>query len=150
MLHTTKSKRLLLISAAAGAFAAAGSAAAQTAAGPAVLDAAAPVVAESTTAAAATQVTDVIVTARRTTERAQDVPISLSVVSKQTLAATGGYTLTDLQNDTPSFVAYNSNPRNSSVAIRGIGLSSASDGLDYSVGVYVDGVYLGRPGMALA
>ena len=66
------------------------------------------------------------------------------------MADTGGYTLSDLQNDTPSVVAYNSNPRNSSVAIRGIGLSSASDGLDYSVGVYVDNVFLGRPGMALA
>ena len=32
---------------------------------------------------------------------------------------------------------------------RGIGVSTASDGLDTSVGVYVDGVYLGRPGMAL-
>jgi iron complex outermembrane receptor protein len=35
------------------------------------------------------------------------------------------------------------------VGIRGIGVSSASDGLDTSVGFYVDGVYLGRPGMAL-
>jgi iron complex outermembrane receptor protein len=99
--------------------------------------------------AVAATVEDVIVTARRTSERAQEVPISLSVVSGKTLTDTGAYTLTDLQANTPSLVAYNSNPRNSSVAIRGIGLSSASDGLDYSVGVYVDGVYLGRPGMAL-
>ena len=65
------------------------------------------------------------------------------------LQQNGGYTLADLQNDAPSLVAYQSNARNSSIGIRGIGVSSAADGLDTSVGVYVDGVYLGRPGMAL-
>ncbi len=90
-----------------------------------------------------------IVTARRQSERAQDVPIALTVVSGPKLEQTGAYTLADLQNHTPSLVAYNTNPRNSSVGIRGIGVSSAADGLDTSVGVYVDDVYLGRPGMAL-
>ena len=93
---------------------------------------------------------DVVVTARRTSERAQDVPIALSVVSGETLERKGGYTLTDIQSQTPSLTAFNSNPRNSSIGIRGIGVSTASDGLDTSVGVYIDGVYLGRPGMALS
>src|SRR6201996_7130215 len=92
---------------------------------------------------------EVIVTARHQIERAQDVPVALTVVSGKQLEKTGAYTLADLQQQVPSFTAYNSNPRNSSVAIRGIGVSSASDGLDSSVGVYVDNVYLGRPGMAL-
>lgn len=93
---------------------------------------------------------DILVTARRQAERAQDVPIALSVLSGATLERTGGYTLTDVQFQVPSLTAFNSNPRNSSVGIRGIGVSSASDGLDTSVGVYIDNVYLGRPGMALA
>lgn len=97
----------------------------------------------------AVAVGEILVTARRTVERAIDVPIPISVVSGSALEKTGDYTLTDLQNRTPNFTAYNSNPRNSSVGIRGIGISSAADGLDTSVGVYVDGVYLGRPGMAL-
>ncbi len=101
-------------------------------------------------AVAADEGGDVVVTARRTSERAQDVPIALSVVSGATLEREGGYTLSDVQFQTPSLTAYNSNPRNSSIGIRGIGVSSASDGLDTSVGVYIDGVYLGRPGMALA
>lgn len=95
------------------------------------------------------QLPEVVVTARRQKERAQDVPVALSVVSGDQLERTGGYTLADLQQQTPSFTSYNANPRNASVAIRGIGVSSASDGLDSSVGVYVDNVYLGRPGMAL-
>ena len=93
---------------------------------------------------------EVVVTARHQVERAQDVPVALSVVSGSNLERTGAFTIADLQQQTPSLTAYNSNPRNSSTAIRGIGVSSASDGLDTSVGVYVDNVYLGRPGMALA
>ena len=93
---------------------------------------------------------EVVVTARHQTERAQDVPVALSVISGSNLERTGAYSIADLQQQTPSLTAYNSNPRNSSTAIRGIGVSSASDGLDTSVGVYVDNVYLGRPGMALA
>jgi len=112
---------------------------------PSAHDAARPVAATEEEASAA----EVVVTARRTEERAIDVPISLSVVSGDALERTGGYTLLDLQQRTPSLTQFNSNPRNSSVGIRGIGVSSASDGLDTSVGVYVDGVYLGRPGMAL-
>lgn len=93
---------------------------------------------------------ELIVTARRQSERAQDVPIPLTAISGATLEERGTYTLEDIQRQAPSFVAFNSNPRNSSVGIRGIGISSASDGLDTSVGFYFDGVYLGRPGMALA
>jgi iron complex outermembrane receptor protein len=100
--------------------------------------------------AAALGAAEVVVTARHQVERAQDVPVALSVLSGSGLERTGAYTIADLQQQTPSLTAYNSNPRNSSVAIRGIGVSSASDGLDTSVGVYVDNVYLGRPGMALA
>lgn len=94
--------------------------------------------------------TEVTVTARRQQERAQDVPIPLSVISGQRLEEKGTYTLEDVQRQVPSLVAFNSNPRNSSVGIRGIGVSTASDGLDTSVGFYFDGVYLGRPGMALS
>jgi len=94
--------------------------------------------------------TEITVTARRQKEKAQDVPIALSVLSGRSLEEKGTYTLEDVQRQIPSLVAFNSNPRNSSVGIRGIGVSTASDGLDASVGVYVDGVYLGRPGMALS
>ncbi|MGZ3312714.1 MAG: TonB-dependent receptor [Caulobacteraceae bacterium] len=95
-------------------------------------------------------VNEVVVTARRTNERAQDVPIALSVLGGTSLERTGAYTTADLQQQTPSLTVFNSNPRNSSIGVRGIGVSSASDGLDTSVGVYVDNVYLGRPGMSLA
>jgi iron complex outermembrane receptor protein len=100
-------------------------------------------------ATAETNVDSILVTARHQSEKAQDVPIALSVITAQNLEKTGAYTLDDIQAQTPSLTSYQSNPRNASVGIRGIGVSSAADGLDTSVGVYIDDVYLGRPGMAL-
>jgi iron complex outermembrane recepter protein len=40
------------------------------------------------------------------------------------------------------------NPRQVSIAVRGLGNNPANDGFESSVGVYLDDVYLGRPGMA--
>ncbi|HEY1926344.1 MAG TPA: TonB-dependent receptor [Caulobacteraceae bacterium] len=104
--------------------------------------------AEAASADAST-LNELVVTARHESEKALDVPIALSAVPKETLQQTNAYTLTDLQTLVPSLTTYQSNARNSSIGIRGIGVSSAADGLDTTVGVYMDGVYLGRPGMAL-
>ena len=136
-------KTLLLSSLAWTALAAGATAAEAPPAAVSAADAARPAADDGST------VNELVVTARRQEERAIDVPIALSALSGEALEKTGAYTLADVQNQVPSLVAYNSNPRNSSVGIRGIGVSSASDGLDTSVGFYVDGVYLGRPGMAL-
>jgi iron complex outermembrane recepter protein len=97
----------------------------------------------------ASSIESIVVTARRVEERAGDVPISLSALGAESLESTGAYALDDIQHQVPSLVAFDINPRNSSIGIRGLGVSAAQDGLDTSVGVYVDGVYLGRPGMAL-
>jgi iron complex outermembrane receptor protein len=123
---------------------------AHTAAPPAAKDAA--VDADATAAAADTGASDVaqiVVTARRESERAQDIPVAVAALPAKTLEQNRAYTLADVQTLVPSMVAFQSNARNSSIGIRGIGVSSAADGLDTTVGVYVDGVYLGRPGMAL-
>ena len=96
------------------------------------------------------QLKDVVVTARHRHENVQKIPIAISVLSGQQLEERGITSLAQVQHATPNLVSYSANGRNSSIAIRGIGVDSASDGLDTTVGVYVDGVYLGRPGMALA
>src|SRR5208282_3046202 len=92
---------------------------------------------------------EVTVTARRRTELAQDVPISITVVSGaalQDLASTSP--LDELQYQAPSLSAFSLNPRNAQLAIRGIGNNPANDGLSRSVGIYLDGVYLDTAGMA--
>jgi iron complex outermembrane receptor protein len=117
---------------------------------PAARDAAATdATATDATASGASEVADLVVTARHESEKAQDVPIAIAALPAKALTQSGAYSLADVQNLVPSLVAFQSNARNSSIGIRGIGVSSAADGLDTTVGVYIDGVYLGRPGMAL-
>src|SRR5579872_4585939 len=137
------SRLLLLSSAAALTLGAPALAAAQTSPAQAASTVGAVAAASASDAAA------IVVTARHEAERAQDVPIAIAALPAKELAQTNAYSLAAVQNLTPDLVAYQSNARNSSLGIRGLGVSSAADGLDTTVGVYVDGVYLGRPGMAL-
>lgn len=89
-------------------------------------------------------------TARHRAENVQDIPVSVQAISGQTLELKDTVTLSDITAQTPGLFDQIGNPRNTSLAIRGIGVtSSAGDGLDNMVGVYFDGVYEGRPGMAL-
>lgn len=92
----------------------------------------------------------VIVTARHRQENLQNVPESVQAISGQTLELKNTVTLSDITAQTPGLFDQIGNPRNTSLAIRGIGVTaSAGDGLDNMVGVYFDGVYQGRPGMSL-
>ena len=149
-----KIKPVLLGAVSAVAFAAAPAAAAddatvpvQAAAGPDTQ--AAPTEVAASGASGQQGLESIVVTARRREENAQDIPVALSVLSGSSLSDTGTFTLTQIQHEVPNTVNFISNPRNSSIAIRGIGITTAQDGLDTSVGVNVDNVYLGRPGMAL-
>ncbi len=94
---------------------------------------------------------DILVTARRRTERSQDVPIAINAFGAAQIESTRTYNLRDLQQLTPSLVVTNTNPRNTSINIRGLGNNVAvyNDGLEPAVGVYLDGVYLARPGQTV-
>jgi iron complex outermembrane receptor protein len=89
---------------------------------------------------------DIVVTARRRQEQVQDVPIPISVVGVKELDNTGSFNVSRLQQLQPSLQFYSTNPRNSSVNIRGLGapLGLTNDGIDQGVGVYIDQVYLSR------
>ncbi|WP_428683228.1 TonB-dependent receptor [Sphingopyxis sp.] len=91
---------------------------------------------------------EIIVSARRRDESAQDVPIALSVVGAETLEKTGNYTLTQIQQIVPSLQVFSFNPRNTNINIRGLGSNVAltNDGLENGVGFYIDNVYYGRVG----
>ena len=94
---------------------------------------------------------EVLVTARRRTERSQDVPIAINAFGAAQIESTRTFNLRDLQQLTPSLVVTNTNPRNTSINIRGLGNNVAvyNDGLEPAVGVYLDGVYLARPGQTV-
>lgn len=93
---------------------------------------------------------EIIVSARRRDESAQDVPIALSVVGASQLEQTGNYTLTQIQQIVPNLQVFSFNPRNTNINIRGLGSNVAltNDGLENGVGFYVDNVYFGRVGQS--
>ena len=94
------------------------------------------------------QIEAVTVSARRVSENVQSVPIPIAVVSGNTLENAGQFRLEELNQRLPSTNVQFGNPRQTSVAVRGLGNNPANDALESSVGVFLDNVYLGRPGMA--
>ena len=95
-----------------------------------------------------TQVETITVTARRRAEDSQDVPIPIATLSGKDWDDSGQVRLEDLNQHLPSTNVQFANPRQTSIAVRGLGNNPANDALESSVGVYIDDVYLGRPGMA--
>ncbi|MES2498663.1 MAG: Plug domain-containing protein, partial [Pseudomonadota bacterium] len=89
---------------------------------------------------------EIIVTARRRQETAQEVPLAISVVGSNQIESTGNFNILKLQQLAPSLQVYSSNPRNTSVNIRGLGVpfGLTSDGFEQGVGIYVDDVYNSR------
>lgn len=88
----------------------------------------------------------IIVTARRRQETAQEVPVAISVIRGDSIEATGNFNVVKLQQLAPTLQVYTTNPRNTSVNIRGIGVpyGLTSDGFEQGVGIYVDDVYNSR------
>lgn len=86
------------------------------------------------------------VTARRRSEEVQDIPIPIAVISAKELDNSSSFNVNRVKELIPSVQLYSSNPRNTTLNIRGIGstFGLTNDGIDPGVGFYVDGVYLGR------
>jgi iron complex outermembrane receptor protein len=94
------------------------------------------------------EIESVTVSARRVAENVQAVPIPIAVVSGSALENAGQFRLEELNQRLPSTNVQFGNPRQTSIAVRGLGNNPANDALESSVGVFLDNVYLGRPGMA--
>ena len=89
---------------------------------------------------------DIVVTARRRNESSQEVPLAISVVGGDHIDSTGSFNVGRLQQLTPTLQYYSSNPRNTAVNIRGLGVpfGLTNDGIEQGVGIYVDDVYNSR------
>lgn len=97
-------------------------------------------------------IAEVVVTARRREEVAQDVPLSLVAVDLPTLTNIGFTALPDLKEQVSAIdiTPDNNTPDELLVFIRGIGGTDAEQlSRDNDVGVYLDDVYVGH-GMMLA
>ena len=92
---------------------------------------------------ASNEVETLIVTAGKRAENIQDVPMSVTAVSGDYLEKTGIGNVSELSKFIPSvIIAQSNNNRNTSVFVRGIGTSGTNPGIESSVGIFIDGVYI--------
>lgn len=87
---------------------------------------------------------EIVVTAQRRSENLQDTPISISALTAETIENAGIGRLEDFSTALPNVYITPRDLRTSTISIRGISADLNNPGLDQSVGVYVDGVYMGR------
>ncbi|MGL6043190.1 MAG: TonB-dependent receptor, partial [Sandaracinobacteroides sp.] len=94
-------------------------------------------------------VADILVTAQKRSERLQDVPVAVTVVSGAALERAGALTLENAQYLVPSLNFRKSGTAlNQSLYLRGIGTTTFSIGGEPSVSTVLDGVVLARAGEA--
>jgi len=94
-------------------------------------------------------VDEVVVTAQKREQAVQDVPISITALTDQFLRETGTNSLLDIGRFTPNVTLnQTTDSRSTVIRIRGIGSSSNNAGIDPAVGVFLDGIYQGRTGLA--
>ncbi|MGL5837503.1 MAG: TonB-dependent receptor [Sphingorhabdus sp.] len=93
----------------------------------------------------------IIVTATLRSENLQEVPIAVTAYTAETLEKSGVKDLRDLGSVSPSFSVNNSNSESggTTIRIRGVGTTGNNTGLESAVGIFLDGVYLSRPAVAL-
>jgi iron complex outermembrane receptor protein len=107
--------------------------------------------AQAEAAAGGAGIQEVVVTARRRTENLQDVPLTVSAVTAETIQNFGVTNIEDLTSFVPNLKISQDRATSSTINIyiRGVGQSDPLWGFDPGVGVYVDDVYMARPQAAL-
>lgn len=87
------------------------------------------------------------VTARRTVESLQEVPVAITSISDAEMTERGMFELIELQAMSPNLTLQRSRGTNSTLTafIRGVGQQDPLWGYEPGVGIYIDDVYLARP-----
>lgn len=95
---------------------------------------------------------DIIVTATRRDETVQNVPIAISAFAGDLLQNANVTDVRGLEQLSPSLqtVTGQSNANNTNISIRGIGTSGDNPGFEPAVGIFIDGVFRSRAGIAVA
>ena len=91
-------------------------------------------------------ISEIVVTARKQSESLQDVPMSIAAVSGKDLESAGYTELNNVARLSGNVFFEAADRSKPQIYIRGVGTRSYDAGSDSSVGVFVDGVYLGRFG----
>ena len=107
--------------------------------------------AQSDEASAGSQSDVIVVRAQRRESSIQDVPAAINVLSAAELEEALAFDTQALTMLSPSLVVSSaqSEAQGSQIRLRGIGTASGNLGLEGAIGVYVNGVYVPRTGIAL-
>src|SRR5262249_22215847 len=89
-------------------------------------------------------VEEVVVTAERRETKLQETPISISALTGVTIEDAHITRVEDFARMLPNVFIDDRNLRGQNIAIRGISADLNNPGLDQGVGLFVDGIYLGR------
>ncbi len=94
----------------------------------------------------------IIVTATRRAQDVQDIPLAVTAVSPVQLERQGVVNVAQITNVSSSFSTSNAQLASGSVVlrIRGVGTTSNNIGFESAVGIFIDGAYQSRPGVALS
>lgn len=91
------------------------------------------------------QVMEIIVTAQRREESLQRVPVAVTALGSQQIEQLRVTSVRNLAGLAPSLqISSQGQQSNPTIIIRGIASGASSNSVDPKVGVYIDGVYIGR------
>jgi outer membrane receptor protein involved in Fe transport len=103
------------------------------------------------TSAAAAVIEEITVHAQKREQSILDVPLSVSVYSGETMSQVKIRDVGDLVQLSPSLTIEDGNGSvETALSIRGIGTAGNNPSFEQSVGIFIDGVYRGRAGSAVA
>jgi iron complex outermembrane recepter protein len=94
-------------------------------------------------------VEEILVTAQFRSENLQEVPISISSIGGETLANSGTVDLTGISAKVPGLYLSSYSTISPQLYIRGVGSNDDGITAEGAVGVYLDGIYVGRASAAL-
>ncbi len=89
-------------------------------------------------------VADIIVTAQKRSQSLQDVPVSISVVQAKDFSERNVTQLSDLPTLVPGFEFVRAPAQTTGLTFRGLGPQAGNLSFDSSIGMFVDGVFLGN------
>ncbi len=94
---------------------------------------------------------EIIVTATLRSENLQEVPIAVSAFNTESLEKAGVRDIRALDSVSTSFNLNSTQTESggTTLRVRGVGTTGNNTGLESAVGIFLDGVYLSRPGIAL-
>jgi outer membrane receptor protein involved in Fe transport len=94
----------------------------------------------------------IIVTATRRAQDVQDIPLAVTAIAPEQLEAQRVVNIQQISALAPSFTASQAQLASGSVVlrVRGVGTTSNNIGFESAVGIFIDGAYQARPGVALS